>query len=91
MEENYYLIAFNSTQHAISTEQLLKGEGKEIMMIPTPREITSSCGLSLRFNRKDMNFVLNKLENNDISFYGIYGVEIGQKKKIIREISKGDR
>ncbi len=90
MEENFYIIAFNSTQHAISTEQLLKGEGKEIMMIPTPREITSSCGLSLRFNGNDIDFVLNILTNNHISFYGIYSVEFGQKGKTIREITKGD-
>lgn len=90
MEENFYIIVFNSTHHAISTEQRLKEEGKEIMMIPTPREITSSCGLSLRFNGDDLEFVLKQLTNNHISFYGIYRVELGQKK-VIREIKKGDR
>lgn len=42
----YYLITFESTHLAIRTERLLK-ERFAVTMIPTPRDLSASCGLSL--------------------------------------------
>ncbi len=42
----YYLITFESTHLAIRTERMLKQKYK-ITMIPTPRDLSASCGLSL--------------------------------------------
>lgn len=42
----YYLITFASTHLAIRTERMLK-EKYKITMIPTPRDLSASCGLSL--------------------------------------------
>ena len=43
----FYVVSFNSTNHAIQSEKILAGQFK-IAVIPTPREITQSCGLSIR-------------------------------------------
>ena len=47
----YYLITFESTHAAISTEKLLKPA--EVSIMPVPRFISASCGISVRI-RPDM-------------------------------------
>jgi len=42
----YYLITFASTHLAIKAERALKDRHR-LTMIPTPRELSASCGLSL--------------------------------------------
>ena len=44
--EEYYLLTFESTHAAISTEKLLKPA--EITIMPVPRFISASCGISVR-------------------------------------------
>ena len=44
--EEYYLITFESTHAAISTEKLLKPA--EVTIMPVPRFISASCGISVR-------------------------------------------
>lgn len=51
--EEYYLITFESTHAAISTEKLLKPA--EVSIMPVPRFISASCGISVRIrpDRRD--------------------------------------
>lgn len=44
--EEYYLFTFESTHAAISTDKLLKPA--ECFVVPIPRFISSSCGISVR-------------------------------------------
>ena len=46
MSERYHLFAFDSTHDAIRAQALLSGFGAVVM--PTLREISASCGISLR-------------------------------------------
>ena len=49
MEKNgYYILTFDSTHHAIKAEEQLKKNKVEAEMIPTPREVDASCGLSVK-------------------------------------------
>lgn len=50
--EPFYVLSFDTTSHSMYAEKLAK-ERFRVQMIPTPREITASCGLSLRFEAKD--------------------------------------
>ena len=43
------LLAVPSVQHAIRAEKLLQAAGIAVEMIPTPREISLSCGQCLLF------------------------------------------
>ena len=49
----YYLLTFESTHAAISTEKLLKPAGVTIM--PVPRFISASCGISVRISPDKRN------------------------------------
>ncbi len=45
--EEYLIITFDSTQHAMAAESVLGAEEIYAKTIPTPRDITLSCGLSI--------------------------------------------
>ncbi|HLR36267.1 MAG TPA: DUF3343 domain-containing protein [Tissierellales bacterium] len=71
-KEDFGVVTFESTSHAIRGEKSLKEENIKIKTIPTPREITSSCGLSIRFNLEDLNTIENVIESNKLAISGIY-------------------
>lgn len=71
-EEVYYVVAFDSTHYAIQGEKTLKNNDIDIKVIPTPREITASCGLSIRFSPEFFEKVKNILEEASLSIKGIY-------------------
>lgn len=71
-EEIYYVVAFDSTHYAIQGEKTLKERGIDIKVIPTPREITASCGLSIRFNPQLLEQVKKIIEESSLSIKGIY-------------------
>ena len=75
-----YIVAFNSTHHAIRTEKLLSENNIKVTTLPTPREISSSCGISVRFLKDDMEKVENIIESNEILYHGVYKIEITEIK-----------
>ena len=40
--------------------------------IPTPREITHSCGLAIKFDLKDIDLVRNIINDNELTIEGIF-------------------
>ncbi|WP_338561072.1 DUF3343 domain-containing protein [Paraclostridium sordellii] len=81
-----YIVAFNSTHHAIRTDKVLNEKDIKVTTLPTPREISSSCGISVRFLELDMDTVINSLEENEILYHGIFKVSrlSGGKKEITK-------
>jgi hypothetical protein len=41
---------FVSVSHALRAEKLLKGEGIPTKLIPVPRQLSTECGVCLRFS-----------------------------------------
>lgn len=82
-----YIVAFNSTHHAIRTDKVLNEKDIKVTTLPTPREISSSCGISVRFLESDMDTVINSLEENEILYHGIFKVSrLGGGKKEITKL-----
>ena len=73
------LIAFDSVHQAIRAEQRLLQAGVPVEMGPTPREISASCGQSVRFPAGSADAVLALLEQKKIAFRGIYSGTEGQR------------
>ena len=67
----YSVVLFYSTAHAIRAEKVLEGSGFRIKMIPTPRQLSSDCGMALRFDRAEEGPVAATLEENRVPFNGI--------------------
>ncbi|WP_077369305.1 DUF3343 domain-containing protein [Anaerosalibacter sp. Marseille-P3206] len=71
-DEVYGVLTFESTHHAISGEKVFKEAGLKFKTIPTPREITSSCGLSIRFDLEDLEDAKKSIEKTNLAIKGIY-------------------
>ncbi|MBM7614685.1 DUF3343 domain-containing protein [Alkaliphilus hydrothermalis] len=70
--KDFCVIVFESTHFAIAAESLLKEKAYKIEIIPTPREITASCGLSIRFEAQLSNEVQREMKDGNIGIKGIY-------------------
>lgn len=70
-EKTFMLISFDSTHRAIHFERLLM-KHFAIELIPTPREITASCGLSLKFEVEDFEAVKKELETEPLTGVKFY-------------------
>ena len=72
--DEYSVVLFYSTAHAIRAEKVLQRAGFTIKMIPTPRQISSDCGMALRFDRADKDAVAVTLEANKVPINGIHAI-----------------
>ena len=50
VKENDYVAIFHSIHRVLKAEKVLKQAGVEFLLIPVPRQLTSDCGLALRFS-----------------------------------------
>lgn len=83
MFNEFMIIAFSSTHQAIHFERLLLGKFA-IELIPTPRDVSASCGLSLKFEMDDLNAILCELSDEDKSGLQLINVIVGPSdQKII--------
>lgn len=44
-----FVLAFDSTHAAMAAQAAFKAAGASFALIPTPREISAGCGMSLKF------------------------------------------
>lgn len=49
VEEGDLVAIFHSIHRVMKAEKLLKQAKLEILLIPVPRQLTSDCGLAIRF------------------------------------------
>jgi len=68
----YGVILFYTTSAAMRAEKSLVREGFTCKLIPTPRQFSSDCGISLRFCWEKHNEVELLLKRADIEFDAIY-------------------
>lgn len=73
-------ILFPSHMHGISLEKKLKESDIEYAISPTPRELSTCCGISIMIDESDIGLVEEILENSpQIKTLGIH--TITKKKK----------
>ena len=70
----YGVVLFRSSSHALRAEKVLQGAGVPTKMIPTPRQLSSDCGMSLRFDRADEERVARALAERDVPISGIHAI-----------------
>lgn len=81
LEKEFYVITFESTHLAISTEKFLLAE-VPVEMVPTPREISASCGLSLKISMENIEKVKNRLVERSKEGLNLYHMVREEGKKI---------
>jgi len=70
----YSVILFHSITGALQIEKRLKGKGVAVKLIPVPRQLSSDCGVCLRFRSEDECDVKRALEEDHIDIQGIYPI-----------------
>ena len=65
LQNSFYVIVFHSTTDTIQTEGKLKSKVKT-MIIPTPREISKSCGFAIRFLDVPEDEIIEITRNIDV-------------------------
>lgn len=80
MSQTYDLLVFDSTHTAFRTEKLLEDRGARMM--PTLREISASCGISLRLPPPVRPEVLERLEGAGLTGWRLYQVRFEGKKPV---------
>lgn len=71
-KEEYGLTTFKSTHYAIQAERVLKENDIFFKTIPTPREVSHSCGLALLFIPESIDKVKLLMDNGHIQVDGLY-------------------
>ena len=65
--DSYYTLAFDSTHMAVAAEKYLSAR-IAVSVMPTPRKITASCGISLRVELENGERLKILLKANDELF-----------------------
>lgn len=68
---NYGVVLFFTTSSAIRSEKVMERENIVTKLIPTPRELSSDCGIALRFGWEYINKVQEALEAAGVETAGI--------------------
>ena len=72
--KEYYILAFDTTTDAMQAEKLLKDKFN-IAIMPVPREISSGCGLSIRFQEPDESEIISYLKVTPLIYGTLYKME----------------
>lgn len=79
---NYYIAVFDSTHYALKFEKVIRDKGFKINMMPVPREITASCGISAKLEADEIDEITVIAERENLKVAGYYHVETQNGKKI---------
>lgn len=73
------LVVFESVHQALHAEKVLKVSGIGFDLIPTPREISASCGQSIALAAMDMEKVLKIMSQEKVVYRGIFSADFRQR------------
>jgi hypothetical protein len=63
---SYAVMTFHTTSAAFRAESVLRGAGFECKLIPTPRKLSTDCGVALRFDLLEIDDVKSAVEKASI-------------------------
>jgi len=69
--EPYWVVLFESTSAALMAEKLLKKAAVPHKVIPVPRQISSDCGVCIRFTAAVRGDVESVLTSGRVPFQGL--------------------
>lgn len=83
--EEFFFISFESTSYALQAEDYLKSHEFSINIIPTPREVSQSCGLSIKVNGGSLDKIKEIIDDEKIRVKGVYNLK---NEKGVRKVEK---
>jgi len=72
MSEETCVGTFHATYSVLKAEKILKRLGLKVKMIPVPRQISSNCGISIRFECRDLERIREAISSLEDDLEGFY-------------------
>jgi hypothetical protein len=66
IQEGHLLAVFNSAHRVMKAEDLLKGLGLPVLLIPAPRALSTDCGLAIRFSDNENESIMRALAGKNL-------------------------
>jgi len=82
----YCLFTFATTSYALKAERVLKEANAEFMVVPTLREISSSCGLAVKFLPDKLERYADELKNKHVTIDAAYRVQRNGHRNLIEKL-----
>jgi hypothetical protein len=60
-EDLFGVVLFESVSHALRAEKIIKAENIPCKLVPVPRQLSSDCGVCLRFSAVNKGQIENAL------------------------------
>ena len=60
-----YIITFASVHFVMKAEKMLKEKAIKVRLVPTPRKISSDCGMAIEVNSTDINIIKELLKDGE--------------------------
>ena len=80
--KDYSIFTFVSTSQALKAERVLKEAAADFLIMPTPREISTSCGLAVKVAPSDQISCYKILMSQEVQVEAVYMiVEINGKTR----------
>jgi hypothetical protein len=64
----FAVILVHSTSHAISAERALRRAGLDVKLVPTPRHLSSDCGMAVKIPAENRDASRQTLEAGGVPF-----------------------
>jgi hypothetical protein len=64
-------VLFPNQINGIKLDRILRRLGYNAVIVPTPRNLSKSCGISLMINEEDVDSVKEVINNNNIEIIDI--------------------
>jgi hypothetical protein len=69
------VVLFASTHFAIRAEKIAKEKGLDVKLVPVPRQLSSDCGVCLRFSWDQKNRIEEVLNQAGLQTEGVHSLE----------------
>lgn len=74
-----YYVLFSNHMSGIKLNAILERENFKSIIVPTPRELSTSCGISLLICKEDVESIKRIIEAEKIETLGISSIESSGK------------
>ena len=79
------ILVFETTHNALNAEQLLLHNNITIELLPTPREISASCGISIKVGAESLLEVRDLMDSGALRVLAVYEMD-KLEKTLVRRI-----
>lgn len=86
--DDYCVFTFSTTSYALKAEKELKNAGAEFIIMPTLREISSSCGLSIKIHPDHSEITNQILTRCGVPIESVYLVHRQDKHNEITKLEQ---